>query len=37
MNKKIKKFFLETLGTITGDSVTEDIIKEIFSKFCLGK
>lgn len=31
------KEILETLGTITGDSVTEDIIKEIFSKFCLGK
>ena len=31
------KEILEILGTITGDSVTEDIIKEIFSKFCLGK
>jgi len=28
---------LEELGKITGDNVTEDIIKEIFSKFCLGK
>lgn len=28
---------LEELGKVTGESVTEDIIKEIFSKFCLGK
>ncbi|MDR0979258.1 MAG: tRNA uridine-5-carboxymethylaminomethyl(34) synthesis GTPase MnmE [Lachnospiraceae bacterium] len=28
---------LEQLGKITGDSVSEDIIKEIFLKFCLGK
>ena len=28
---------LSELGKITGDSVTEDIIKEIFKKFCLGK
>lgn len=31
------KEILEELGMITGDSVTEDIINEIFSKFCLGK
>ncbi len=31
------KEVLEELGMITGDSVTEDIINEIFSKFCLGK
>lgn len=31
------KEIIEELGKITGDSVTEDVIKEIFSKFCLGK
>ena len=31
------KEILEDLGTITGEFVTEDIINEIFSKFCLGK
>ena len=31
------KEILEELGTITGQNVTEDIINEIFSKFCLGK
>ena len=31
------KEILERLGDITGDSVTEDIIDEIFSRFCLGK
>ena len=28
---------LENIGKITGDSVSEDIITEIFKKFCLGK
>lgn len=28
---------LEEIGKITGESVSEDIIKEIFKKFCLGK
>ena len=31
------KDVLESLGTITGQSVTEDVIKDIFAKFCLGK
>lgn len=31
------KDILEDLGKITGEFVTDDIIDEIFSKFCLGK
>ena len=31
------KQILEDLSKITGDNVSEDIINEIFSKFCLGK
>ena len=31
------KEILESLGEITGDNVSEDIINEIFRKFCLGK
>lgn len=31
------KEVLEELGEITGQNVSEDIINEIFSKFCLGK
>jgi tRNA modification GTPase len=28
---------LEDLGEITGNNVSDDIINEIFKKFCLGK
>lgn len=31
------KEIIEELGKITGESVTEDVIDEIFAKFCLGK
>ncbi len=31
------KDILEDLGNITGEIVNEDIINEIFAKFCLGK
>lgn len=31
------KEILESLSEITGENVTEDVLKEIFSKFCLGK
>ena len=31
------KEILENLGSITGETISEDIINEIFSKFCLGK
>lgn len=27
----------EVLGDITGDTVSEDIIDEVFARFCLGK
>ena len=31
------KDILEDLANITGEVVSEDIINEIFAKFCLGK
>ena len=31
------KQILEKLGKITGNSVSEEIINEIFKRFCLGK
>jgi len=31
------KDILDSLSKITGENITEDIINEIFSKFCLGK
>ena len=31
------KDILEDLAEITGENVSEDIINEIFKKFCLGK
>ncbi|HOK63086.1 MAG TPA: hypothetical protein PLE17_04245, partial [Soehngenia sp.] len=27
----------ESLGQITGQSITEDILDKIFSEFCIGK
>ena len=28
---------LDCLGRIIGDTVTDDIVKDIFSRFCIGK
>lgn len=33
----LKKNAYERVGVVTGDSVNEDMISEIFSRFCLGK
>ena len=27
----------EALGSITGETIGEDLVNEIFSKFCMGK
>ena len=27
----------ESLGNITGETIGEDLVNEIFSKFCMGK
>ena len=27
----------ESLGSITGETIGEDLVNEIFSKFCMGK
>ena len=27
----------ESLGNITGEAIGEDLVNEIFSKFCMGK
>ena len=37
MGKINIKEIIEDLSKITGENVTEDVINEIFSKFCLGK
>ena len=31
------KNIMQKLGEITGEEISSDIIKEIFSRFCLGK
>ena len=28
---------IEALGSITGETIGEDLVNEIFSKFCMGK
>jgi tRNA modification GTPase len=31
------KDVLDSLGEITGDSISDEIVNDIFSRFCIGK